>query len=116
MIKNEPPDSPDTDTSKDSASAQDFFQTFCKHLELNYAPGENTHGFDLPAHQIPTLNAVLATLVESRMVAEEVHEQIRKCLPKSDQFTQRTLGLGKGHLTVVSDDDEHLAHFEQYMP
>ena len=25
-------------------------------------------------------------------------------------------GLGKGFITVVSDDDEHLKDFEEYMP
>jgi prevent-host-death family protein len=25
-------------------------------------------------------------------------------------------GLGKGYITVVSDDDEHLKDFEEYMP
>jgi hypothetical protein len=25
-------------------------------------------------------------------------------------------GLGKGYITIVSDDDEHLKDFEEYMP
>lgn len=29
---------------------------------------------------------------------------------------QRQFGLGKGKLTVVREDDEHLKDFEEYMP
>jgi hypothetical protein len=25
-------------------------------------------------------------------------------------------GLGKGFITIISDDDEHLKEFEEYMP
>lgn len=28
----------------------------------------------------------------------------------------RQFGLGKGKLTIVADDDEHLEHFQDYMP
>lgn len=32
------------------------------------------------------------------------------------QKKQRTFGLGKGKLTIVSEDDEHLKDFKEYMP
>ena len=28
----------------------------------------------------------------------------------------RQFGLGKGKLTIVANDDEHLEHFQDYMP
>jgi len=28
----------------------------------------------------------------------------------------RQFGLGKGKLTIISDDDDHLAEFDEYMP
>ena len=32
------------------------------------------------------------------------------------QRRPRAFGLGKGILTIVKDDDEHLKEFEEYMP
>lgn len=32
------------------------------------------------------------------------------------QKRRRQFGLGKGKLTIVSDDDEHLKDFQEYMP
>jgi len=32
------------------------------------------------------------------------------------QTRQRQFGLGKGKLTIVQEDDEHLEEFKEYMP
>jgi hypothetical protein len=32
------------------------------------------------------------------------------------QKRQRQFGLGKGKLTILQEDDEHLQDFEEYMP
>jgi prevent-host-death family protein len=44
-------------------------------------------------------------------VAKLVSEQ-----PKPSPGLRPPPGLGKGLITVVSDDDEHLKDFEEYMP
>ncbi len=41
-------------------------------------------------------------------VARLVKNGVRKQL--------RQFGLGKGRLSIVADDDEHLEHFADYMP
>jgi prevent-host-death family protein len=37
-------------------------------------------------------------------------------LPKSKPGLRPPPGLGKGFITIVSDDDEHLNEFKEYMP
>ena len=37
-------------------------------------------------------------------------------LPKPKPGLRPPPGLGKGFMTIVSDDDEHLTDFEEYMP
>jgi antitoxin (DNA-binding transcriptional repressor) of toxin-antitoxin stability system len=44
-------------------------------------------------------------------VAKLVSEQ-----PKLKPGLRPPPGLGKGFITIVSDDDEHLKDFEEYMP
>ncbi len=44
-----------------------------------------------------------------RTVAKLISEK-----PPEPKF--RVAGLGKGMITIVSDDDEHLEHFTEYMP
>lgn len=36
--------------------------------------------------------------------------------PKAMQGLRPDPGLGKGFITIVSDDDEHMKGFEEYMP
>lgn len=36
--------------------------------------------------------------------------------PKAKPGLRAPPGLGKGFITIVSDDDEHLKDFEEYMP
>ena len=36
--------------------------------------------------------------------------------PKATQGLRPDPGLGKSFITIVSDDDEHLKHFAEYMP
>jgi antitoxin (DNA-binding transcriptional repressor) of toxin-antitoxin stability system len=44
-------------------------------------------------------------------VAKLVIEQ-----PKQRPGLRPPPGLGKGFITIISDDDEHLKDFEEYMP
>lgn len=37
-------------------------------------------------------------------------------MPKSKPGLRPPPGLGKGLITIVSDDEEHLKDFEEYMP
>ncbi len=37
-------------------------------------------------------------------------------LPKPKSGLRPPPGLGKGFITVISDDEEHLKDFEEYMP
>lgn len=37
-------------------------------------------------------------------------------LPKPKSGLRPPPGLGKGCITIVSDDEEHLKHFAEYMP
>jgi prevent-host-death family protein len=47
----------------------------------------------------------------NRPVAKLVSE-----VPKPKTGLRPPPGLGKGFITIVSDDDEHLKDFEEYMP
>lgn len=62
--------------------------------------------------------AGLADLIEHLKPGEEVeitkgNQTVAKLI---GQKRQRTFGLGKGKLTVVQEDDEHLEDFKEYMP
>lgn len=62
--------------------------------------------------------AELPKLIEQLKAGEEIE------ITKDDQTVaklvgqkrQRQFGLGKGKLTIVQEDDEHLADFKEYMP
>lgn len=62
--------------------------------------------------------AELPKLIEQLKAGEEIE------ITKNDQTIaklvgqkrQRQFGLGKGKLTVVQEDDEHLEDFKEYMP
>jgi prevent-host-death family protein len=53
------------------------------------------------------------------VVITENHQPVAKLvseLTKPRAGLRPPPGLGKGYITVVSDDDEHLKDFEEYMP
>ena len=62
--------------------------------------------------------AELPKLIERLKAGEEIE------ITRGDQTVarlvgqkrQRQFGLGKGKLTVVKEDDEHLEDFKEYMP
>lgn len=60
----------------------------------------------------------LAALIEHLKPGEEVeitkdNQTVAKLI---GQKRQRIFGLGKGKLTIVQEDDEHLKDFKEYMP
>jgi antitoxin (DNA-binding transcriptional repressor) of toxin-antitoxin stability system len=42
--------------------------------------------------------------------------QVKRADSSSKTRLRRAPGLGKGMITIVSDDDEHLKDFAEYMP
>jgi prevent-host-death family protein len=53
------------------------------------------------------------------VIITENQEPVAKLVsqsPKPRPGLRPPPGLGKGFITVVSDDDEHLKDFEEYMP
>ena len=61
-------------------------------------------------HQLVPGEAVVIT-ENQQPVARLVSEP-----PKPKPGLRPPPGLGKGFITVISDDDEHLKGFEEYMP
>lgn len=62
--------------------------------------------------------AKLAELIAQLKPGEELeltkdHETVAKLVR---QKQSRKFGLGKGKLTIVSEDNEHLDDFKEYMP
>ena len=67
---------------------------------------------------IEEAQAKLSELISQLQPGEELeitkdHETVAKLVR---QKQSRQFGLGKGKLTIVSDDDEHLDDFREYMP
>jgi prevent-host-death family protein len=65
--------------------------------------------------------ARLAELIERLAPGDEVvitqnNRPVAKLVSSRPARKPRQPGNCKGMLTVVSDDDEHLEHFKQYMP
>lgn len=69
---------------------------------------------------IEEAGAQLVELVDRLKPGEEI-ELTRENIPVARLVKQqvrrpaRKFGLGKGKLTIVADDDEHLGHFRDYM-
>ena len=61
-------------------------------------------------HQLPPGDELVIT-ENNQPVAKLVSE-----LPKPKPGLRPPPGLGKGCITIVSDDDEHLKDFAEYMP
>jgi len=113
---------PETSTNADSVpdDANDWFRTFCKHLSVNFIPSVSHLPFeaDIPEYQIATLRAVLQTLVESGMITDVIRKEVHQFFPVAvdTEKAVRKFGLGKGKLEIVSDDEEHLEHFRDFLP
>lgn len=41
---------------------------------------------------------------------------IARLVPSPQQTGKALYGRGQGKITIVADDDEHLEHFQDYMP
>jgi antitoxin (DNA-binding transcriptional repressor) of toxin-antitoxin stability system len=73
---------------------------------------------------IDEAQATLKDLIHQLAPGEEVvitenHQPVAKLVVESARPSTGLSpppGLGKGYITVVSDDDEHLKDFEEYMP
>ena len=65
--------------------------------------------------------ARLDELVEQLAPGEEIvitrnDRPVARLVPPPDIKPRPQFGSCKGMLTVISDDDEHLEHFKEYMP
>jgi antitoxin (DNA-binding transcriptional repressor) of toxin-antitoxin stability system len=63
----------------------------------------------------------LAELIEHLAPGDEIvitraHQPVAKLVSSRPPRQPRQPGSGKGMLTIVSDDDEHLEDFKEYMP
>jgi len=63
----------------------------------------------------------LDELVDQLAPDEEIeltrgNDTVARLIKNGTQKRARQFGLGKGKLTIVADDDEHLEHFQDYMP
>jgi prevent-host-death family protein len=65
--------------------------------------------------------ARLAELIEHLAPGDEIvitrHDQpLARLVPPAEAKPRPQFGSCKGMLTILSDDDEHLEHFKEYMP
>jgi antitoxin (DNA-binding transcriptional repressor) of toxin-antitoxin stability system len=63
----------------------------------------------------------LSELVDQLQPGEEIEltrgsDTVARLVKNSVRKQARQFGLGKGKLTIVADDDEHLEHFQDYLP
>ena len=70
---------------------------------------------------IEEAQAKLAELVDRIVLGEEViitrnRQPVAQLVPLRSAKSQPVFGSCKGMLTIVTEDDEHLADFKQYMP
>jgi prevent-host-death family protein len=73
---------------------------------------------------IQEAQAKLPDLIHKLMPGEEVvitenNQPVAKLvseLPRPKPLLRPPPGLGKGYITIISDDDEHLKDFAEYMP
>jgi antitoxin (DNA-binding transcriptional repressor) of toxin-antitoxin stability system len=73
---------------------------------------------------IQEAQASLPELIRKLSPGEEImitenHQAVAKLVgsaPKLKSGLRPPPGLGKGFITVIADDDEHLKDFEEYMP
>ncbi|HYT87757.1 MAG TPA: type II toxin-antitoxin system prevent-host-death family antitoxin [Gemmataceae bacterium] len=65
--------------------------------------------------------ARLVELIEQLTPGDEIvitrqDEPVAKLLPSDSRRKPRQPGNCKGMLTILSEDEEHLEHFQEYMP
>jgi prevent-host-death family protein len=78
----------------------------------------------MPNLTIEEAQARLPELIHNLSPGDEVvitenNQPVAKLVSKSPKPTadlRPSPGLGKGFITIVSDDDDHLLDFEEYMP
>ena len=63
----------------------------------------------------------LSELIDQLQPGEEIEltrdsEIVARLVKNSTQKKTRQFGLGKGKLTILADDDEHLDYFQDYSP
>ena len=63
----------------------------------------------------------LVELVDQLRPGEEIEltrdsRTVARLVKCEVQERARQFGLGKGKLTIIADDDEHLEHFRDYLP
>lgn len=63
----------------------------------------------------------LSELIDQLQPGEEIgltrgNDTIARLVKNSTRKKTRQFGLGKGKLTILADDDEHLDHFQDYLP
>lgn len=63
----------------------------------------------------------LSELIDQLQPGEEIgltrgSDTVARLVKNSIQKQTRHFGLGKGKLTILADDDEHLDHFQDYLP
>ena len=61
----------------------------------------------------------LSELIDQLQPGEEIwltrgSDTVARLVKNSPQKQVRQFGLGKGRLTILADDDEHLDHFQDY--
>ena len=70
---------------------------------------------------IEEAQAKLAELIDKIMLGEEViitrnQQPVAQLVPLPSTKPQPVFGSCKGMLTIVTEDDEHLEDFKEYMP
>jgi antitoxin (DNA-binding transcriptional repressor) of toxin-antitoxin stability system len=70
---------------------------------------------------IDEAQARLPELIDGLMSGEELvitrgEQVVANLVGRAVPNRPRQFGLGKGKLTVINDDDDHLADFGEYMP
>lgn len=63
----------------------------------------------------------LGELVDRLAPGEEIEltqgaDTVARLVKNGVRKQARQFGLGKGKLTIVADDDEHIEHFQDYVP
>ena len=63
----------------------------------------------------------LSELIDPLQPGEEIgltrgSDTVARLVKNSTQKQAHQFGLGKGKLTILADDDEHLEHFQDYLP
>src|SRR5947209_6159276 len=106
-------------------------RSFPRLLDKRVKSGNNDSRQVPPISRENTMSAIM-TLNEVQSKLREVITQLAKgdeiAITDGDQVVARIVGerhlerqrpgpgLGKGMITIIADDEEHLKHFAEYMP